>query len=82
MKRSKTLEDNLRRFNLGRKIYNEAIYDYTHPENPRYNPRIHETRVNGLGETAFWEGLGYLSALFENTFKHPIAMYKMVVLRK
>ena len=75
------LEEEIQRFKLGRKICNDLMYDYLH--NPKYPPGIHETRIDGINEYKdFWEGLGYLSAVFTNIFTHPKAMYEILVLKK
>ncbi|MCD4759826.1 hypothetical protein K8R33_02980 [archaeon] len=77
------LEEEIEGFKLGRKICNDLIYDYLHKDYPKYLPGIHETRVDGINEFRdFWEGLGYLSAIFTNTIIHPRTMYEIFVLEK
>lgn len=77
------LEEEIERIKLGRKICNDIIYDYLHKDNPRYTLGIHETRIDGINEhTDFWEGIGYLSAIFTNILIHPKAMYELLILKK
>jgi len=77
------LDEQIRRFKLGRKICNDVFHDYLHPDNRRYDPKIHKTRVDGINEvTDSWEGFGYLSAVVENAIKHPKAMYRIFILKK
>ncbi len=76
------LEDEIKRFRLGKKIANEAFYDYLNSTNPKYSPKIHQTRVEGIGSRDSLESLGYLAAMLRNTVKHPVKMYKVLILNK
>ena len=72
------LESTLKRIKLGSKIANDIVYDYRHPENPRFSAKIHETRIDGINEQKdFWQGTGYLLAVLGNIIKHPRAMYEI-----
>ena len=72
------LEEEIRRFRLGKRICDEFFHDYLHPENPFQPRNIHLTRLNGINpQTDFWEGLGYITGALENGFKHPMATYKL-----
>ena len=72
------LEEQIRRFKLGKKISEEAFHNYLRPNNPLYSPEVHETRVDGINpRTDAWEGFGYLVGVLGNSIKHPIAMYRI-----
>jgi len=77
------LDDELRRFRLGRKICDDMIYDYLHPKDSRFSEGIHATRVDGINEQkSFWEAMGYLSIVTKNLVKHPNALYDIYIKRK
>ena len=65
-----------RKFRLGKRICDDLIHDYIHPENSKYEQNIHDTRIDAMGHD-FWEGLGYMAGVVENTIKHPITMYNL-----
>ena len=73
------LEEELRKFNLGRKIARELIHDCMHPDEAYYPTQIHQTRIEGLGPQDFFESVGYLTVVLENIITHPKTMYKTLV---
>tara|TARA_Y100000310_G_C20401361_1_gene677552 strand:+ start:563 stop:796 length:234 start_codon:yes stop_codon:yes gene_type:complete len=74
------LEEQVAEFRLGKKIFDEMIYDYMHQDNPKYTPEIHQTRMNGLNaKEDFWIAVGMLSSIAKNTVRHPKSMYEFMI---
>ena len=76
------IESRIEQFQHGRKILNEMMRDYMHPEEPLYHPSVHDTRINGFRGIYTWEALGYIFGVVENCFKHPKTVYEILILKK
>ena len=73
------LEEEVRKFKLGRKIAKECIHDYRYPDKTYYPPQIHQTRIEGIGPQDFLESIGYLTIVLENIITHPKTIYKIFI---
>ena len=72
------LAEDIRRFNLGRRIAGDMLHDRFDPANARYTPQIHDTRVDGMNpSTDQLEAVGFLAELGVYTLRHPIRMYRV-----